>query len=49
VKAIAKGEASITLVAADTSAINSLARATRGTLAVPGIRFYDEAKVRARR
>jgi hypothetical protein len=48
-KAIVRGEASPTLVAADQSAINALARATRGTLAIPGIRFYDETKVRARR
>jgi hypothetical protein len=49
VRAIVKGEANLTMVAADQSAINALARATRGTLTIPGIRFYDEAKVRARR
>ena len=49
VRAIAKGEANIGLVAADQSAINALARSTRGTLQVPGIRFYNEPAVRARR
>lgn len=49
VRAIARGEASIGLIAADQSAINAQARATRGTLQIPGIRFYNEAAVRARR
>lgn len=49
VRAIAKGEANVNLVAADQPAINALARATRGTLAVPGIRFFNESSVRTRR
>jgi hypothetical protein len=47
VKAIAAGQASISLVVANEPAINGLARATRGTLQVPGVRFYNEPVVRA--
>jgi hypothetical protein len=49
VKAIADGKASIGLVEKNETAINALARATRGTLAVPGIRFFNEPTVRASR
>lgn len=49
VRAVAEGKASITLVTEDKAAINALARATRGTLAVPGIRFFNQPTVRARR
>ena len=47
VKAIAAGQANVNLVKPDESAINALARATRGTLQIPGIRFYHESIVRA--
>lgn len=49
VQAVAAGTANISLVEANQTAINSLARATRGTLQVPGIRFYNEPQVRVRR
>jgi hypothetical protein len=49
VKAIAAGKASISLVMANETAINQLARATRGTLNVPGINFFTESIVRAGR
>jgi hypothetical protein len=49
VKAIADGKANIGLVMANGPAINALARATRGTLQVPGIRFFNQPAVRARR
>ena len=49
VKAIAAGKASITLVTPCEVAINQLARATRGTLEVPGIRFFSQPVVRAGR
>lgn len=49
VQAIAAGKANINLVAANGTAINALARATRGTLTVPGIKFFNEPTVRARR
>lgn len=49
VKAIADGKANINLVSANETAINALARATRGTLQVPGIRFFNEPTVRTRR
>jgi hypothetical protein len=47
VKAVAAGQASLNLLMANESAINQLARATRGTLQVPGIRFFSQATVRA--
>jgi hypothetical protein len=43
VKGIATGTANISLVMANEPAINQLARATRGTLQVPGIRFFSES------
>lgn len=49
VKAIAEGKANIGLVTANETAINQLARATRGTLQIPGIRFFNDPTVRARR
>jgi len=49
VRAIAAGKANISLVMANETAINQLARATRGTLQVPGIRFYSQPMVRAGR
>lgn len=49
VKAIAEGKANLNLVSDNPTAINQLARATRGTLQVPGIRFYNEPSVRVRR
>jgi hypothetical protein len=49
VKAIAAGRANISLVQANEVAINQLARATRGTLQVPGIRFFSQSNVRAGR
>lgn len=48
-KAIVEGKASIGLVLENQPAINALARATRGTLPVAGIRFYSEPTVRTRR
>ena len=49
VKAIAAGKANIALVMANETAINQLARAARGTLQVPGIRFFTASVVRAGR
>jgi hypothetical protein len=49
VKAIVAGKANISLVMANEVAINLLARATRGTLQVPGIRFFSQSTVRAGR
>ena len=49
VKAIAAGRANINLVAGNEVAINQLARATRGTLQVPGVRFFSQSTVRAGR
>ena len=49
VKAIAAGEASLSLISPNETAINQLARATRGTLVVPGVRFYEVSTVRAGR
>ena len=41
VKAIAEGNADLHLVKADEPAINEKARRTRGTLQIPGLRFYE--------
>ena len=49
VKGIAGGKANINLVEPNEPAINQLARATRGTLQVPGIRFFSQSTVRAAR
>jgi hypothetical protein len=49
VKAIATDKASVNLVMPNEVAINQLARATRGTLQVPGIRFFSQSTVRAGR
>jgi hypothetical protein len=49
VKAIAEHKASSNLVIPNDAAINQLARATRGTLEVPGIRFFSQSTVRAGR
>jgi len=49
VKGIAGGKANLNLVTPNHSAISQLARATRGTLQVPGIRFFSESVVRAGR
>lgn len=49
VRAIVAGKANINLVEPNDTAINQLARATRGTLQVPGIRFFSESTVRAGR
>jgi len=49
VKAVAAGKANLSLVMPNEVAINQLARATRGTLQVPGIRFFNEPTVRTGR
>jgi hypothetical protein len=49
VKAIAEGKADLHLVQANQAGINEKARATRGTLVIPGIRFFSEPVVRAGR
>jgi hypothetical protein len=49
VQAIAAGQASIGLVMPNQTSINALAKATRNTLAIPGIRFFSEPVVRAGR
>jgi hypothetical protein len=49
VKAIASDKASLNLVMPNETAINQLARATRNTLQIRGIRFYTESVVRAGR
>ena len=42
VKAIARGEAAITLVVANTTALNGLARSLKGALVLPGVRAVNE-------
>ena len=42
VKAIARGEAAITLVVANQPALNGMARSLRGALALPGVRAVNE-------
>jgi translation initiation factor IF-2 len=49
VKAIAEGKADLHLVKANDAAINEKARVTRGTLVIPGVRFFSEPVVRAGR
>jgi hypothetical protein len=49
VKAIAAGKANLVMVIPNDVAINQIARATRGTLQVPGIRFFNQATIRAGR
>jgi hypothetical protein len=49
VKAVAAGKANIGLVRPNDTAIGHLAKATRGTLAIPGVRFFSEPVVRAGR
>lgn len=49
VKAIAAGQSNIGLVMPNDTAINQLARATRGPIAVPGVRFFTQATIRAGR
>jgi len=49
VKANATGKANISLVMPNETAVGQLARATRGSLQVPGIRFFTESVVRAGR
>jgi hypothetical protein len=49
VKAIAGGKANVNLVMPNETAINQLARATHGTLQIPGIRFFSQSTVRAGR
>jgi len=49
VKAIAEGKADLHLVKANDAGINEKARITRGTLVIPGIRFFSEPVVRAGR
>jgi hypothetical protein len=49
VRAIAAGKANIGMVMPNEVAINQLARATRGTLQIPGIRFFSQSTVRAGR
>ncbi len=48
IKAVAGGTAPLTLLKCDESALNKYASATRGTIAVPGVRFYVEESVRQR-
>jgi hypothetical protein len=48
-RSIAAGTANISLIMPCETAINQLARATRGTLVIPGIRFFSESVVRAGR
>jgi hypothetical protein len=49
VKGIASGKANLNLVMPNETAINQLARATRGTLQVPGLRFFNQSTVRTSR
>jgi hypothetical protein len=49
VKAIAGGKANINLVRPNEVAINALARATHGSLVIPGVQFFTESVVRAGR
>jgi hypothetical protein len=49
VKAISEGKADLHLVQANQAGINEKARATRGTLVIPGVRFFSEPVVRAGR
>jgi hypothetical protein len=49
IKAVAENKASTNLLMPNQVAIGELARATRGTLEVPGIRFFKQSVVRAGR
>jgi hypothetical protein len=49
VRSIAAGQASISLVMPNQTSINALAKVTRNTLAIPGVRFFSEPVVRAGR
>lgn len=46
VEAIARGQAPLSLVKADESALKALARSTKGTLKVPGVEFTEDRTVR---
>ena len=46
VEAISKGQAPLSLVKADESALKALARSTKGTLKVPGVEFTEDRTVR---
>ncbi|MHB8406299.1 MAG: hypothetical protein ACYDCJ_12845 [Gammaproteobacteria bacterium] len=48
IKAAAAGTAPLTLLMVDASAMNKFAAATKGTIALPGVRFYIEESVRQR-
>jgi hypothetical protein len=48
-RAVAAGQAPPNLVMPNETAINALARAVRNTLAIPGLKFYSVANVRAGR
>lgn len=49
IQAAAAGQVSMAVLMPNQTAINQLAKASRGTLTVPGIRFYDDRTVRTRR
>lgn len=48
IKAVAKGDAPPTLLMVNESAINQIAKATKGTMQYPGIRFYNDKIVASR-
>lgn len=48
VKAVAHGTAPLTLLKADMSALNKFASATKGSIAIPGVRFYIEETISQR-
>jgi len=49
VKAVANGEASESFITANLTALNGVARSTRGTITIPGVRIVEDSTVRAGR
>lgn len=46
--AVASGAAPVTFLTPNTTAINTFARATQGSQAVPGVRFFNDRQIAAR-
>ena len=48
VKAVAAGDAPITMIKADDSALNKMAKATKGSVKMAGVRFYNDPVIASR-
>lgn len=48
VKAVAEGKAPMTMIQADTKVIGQMARALKGSVKYPGVRFYNDKTIAAR-